>query len=312
MPELFPFFGREFTTPALLAQEFHPVVPGGLDQLAHAALQLRRRVEILVTGSLGCGQRRQVPAVGAVPPAFQYSCRVHMRFGLQCFKEFHEQVRPRAVQSGQPLDVHAGRRRGMMQEKRDRPAHQGGPAGLHPGTHRPAPLSRFFLGGLHHPRQAPAGQANRLAEPLEQQFPVDAGRDLRHEGAGKLREARPAVHGFQVDLARQLAHEEIRQRQPFVQRFLKARVDALPEGPSETERASSRTTLLAEAEAPGEKTARAMLETPNGYTLTFQAAVEIAARVVRGEAPTGFHTPSSAFGADFVLELPDCVRTDLD
>lgn len=101
-------------------------------------------------------------------------------------------------------------------------------------------------------------------------------------------------------------------RQPLVQRFLKARVDAMPEGPSEAERASSRATLLAEAEAPGEKTARAMLETPNGYTLTHQAAVEIALRVLRGDAPTGFHTPSSAFGADFVLELPDCIRTDLD
>lgn len=101
-------------------------------------------------------------------------------------------------------------------------------------------------------------------------------------------------------------------RQPFVQRFLKARIDSLPEGPSKEERASSRSLLLAEAEAPGGQQARAMLETPHGYTLTYQAALESALRTARDEAPTGFQTPSSAFGPDFVLELPDCVRTDLD
>jgi len=101
-------------------------------------------------------------------------------------------------------------------------------------------------------------------------------------------------------------------RQPIMQRFLKARVDSLPEGPSEEERRSSRSLLLAEAEASGGRVARSLLETPNGYTFTCQAAVEIAVRTAHGEAPIGFQTPSSAFGADFVLALPDCERSDLD
>jgi short subunit dehydrogenase-like uncharacterized protein len=53
------------------------------------------------------------------------------------------------------------------------------------------------------------------------------------------------------------------------------------------------------------------LETPSGYRLTYQAAVEIALRVAGGEAPVGYHTPSSAFGADFVLGLPECRRVDV-
>ena len=101
-------------------------------------------------------------------------------------------------------------------------------------------------------------------------------------------------------------------RLPTVQRFLKARIDSLPEGPDEETRASSTSLLLAEAEAPGGRVVRSMLRTPTGYTLTCQAAVEIAARVASGSAPAGFQTPSSAFGADFVLDLPDCERTDLD
>jgi len=97
-----------------------------------------------------------------------------------------------------------------------------------------------------------------------------------------------------------------------LQRFLKSRIDKMPPGPDEAARSATGAILLAEAEGPGGQTARARLETPSGYQLTYQAAVEIAARVVRGEAPTGYHTPSSAFGADFVLDLPDCRRFDVD
>jgi short subunit dehydrogenase-like uncharacterized protein len=49
---------------------------------------------------------------------------------------------------------------------------------------------------------------------------------------------------------------------------------------------------------------------PEGYTLTVQAALAILARVLRGEAPAGFQTPSLAYGADLVLELEGVVRTD--
>jgi short subunit dehydrogenase-like uncharacterized protein len=98
----------------------------------------------------------------------------------------------------------------------------------------------------------------------------------------------------------------------WVQRFLKSRIDKMPAGPDEAARSATGAMLLAEAEGPGDQLARARLETPSGYELTYQAAIEIAARVVRGEAPTGHHTPSSAFGADFVLDLPGCRRFDFD
>jgi short subunit dehydrogenase-like uncharacterized protein len=97
-----------------------------------------------------------------------------------------------------------------------------------------------------------------------------------------------------------------------IQRFLKSRIDKMPPGPDEATRKATGAMLLAEAEGPADQIARARLETPSGYRLTHQAAIEIAARVVRGEAPTGYHTPSSAFGADFVLDLPGCRRFDID
>lgn len=101
-------------------------------------------------------------------------------------------------------------------------------------------------------------------------------------------------------------------RRPAVQRFLKARVEAMPEGPEARVRNGTRALLLAEVEGPGDQLARTLLETPSGYALTPVAAVECARRVAAGEAPTGFQTPSTAFGGDFVLSLPGCVRTDLE
>jgi short subunit dehydrogenase-like uncharacterized protein len=43
---------------------------------------------------------------------------------------------------------------------------------------------------------------------------------------------------------------------------------------------------------------------PEGYELTVLAALESAARVLRGDVSAGATTPSKAFGADFVTTLP--------
>jgi short subunit dehydrogenase-like uncharacterized protein len=100
-------------------------------------------------------------------------------------------------------------------------------------------------------------------------------------------------------------------RRDRVQRFLNARVDAMPEGPDERTRTDTRALILAEVEGPGGQLARTLLETPSGYALTPHSAVEAATRAASGQAPVGYHTPATAFGADFVLDLPDCRRTDL-
>jgi len=52
------------------------------------------------------------------------------------------------------------------------------------------------------------------------------------------------------------------------------------------------------------------LVTPETYALTVDAATATAQRALDGEAPDGFQTPSTAFGADFVLSLDGVERTD--
>jgi short subunit dehydrogenase-like uncharacterized protein len=54
-----------------------------------------------------------------------------------------------------------------------------------------------------------------------------------------------------------------------------------------------------------------LMQTQEGYTLTAQASLAIIERVLAGDAPAGFQTPSSAYGADLVLALDGVSREDL-
>ncbi len=95
-----------------------------------------------------------------------------------------------------------------------------------------------------------------------------------------------------------------------VRALLQRRIDAAPAGPDEATRARGRSFLWGEASDADGRTVTARLEAPEGYSLTADAALRIALRVLAGEAEPGFRTPSRVFGADFVLELDGVTRID--
>jgi len=95
-----------------------------------------------------------------------------------------------------------------------------------------------------------------------------------------------------------------------VQGYLKRRIQAGPPGPSDEERARGQSLLWGEATDSVGGRVVSRLRGPEGYTLTMLAALAVVARVLNGEAPPGFKTPSLAYGPDFVLELPGVARTD--
>jgi short subunit dehydrogenase-like uncharacterized protein len=99
---------------------------------------------------------------------------------------------------------------------------------------------------------------------------------------------------------------------PMVQRFLKGRIEKMPEGPTDEQRAKARHVLIGEARNATGETVRSRMTTPEGYTLTSRTSLEIASRVCAGKFKPGFQTPSLMFGPDFILDFEGCRREDLN
>ena len=72
-----------------------------------------------------------------------------------------------------------------------------------------------------------------------------------------------------------------------------------------------RSVVLGEAVDPSGRRAVAIQRHPDTYGLTALAAVELAMRALRGDAPPGWQTPAMAYGPDVVLALPGVSREDL-
>ncbi len=73
----------------------------------------------------------------------------------------------------------------------------------------------------------------------------------------------------------------------------------------------ARSVVYGEAQDANGKKVASILRGPGGYAFTALLAVEIAERVLRGEAKPGWQTPSTAFGPDLPLAVPGVTREDL-
>jgi short subunit dehydrogenase-like uncharacterized protein len=100
-------------------------------------------------------------------------------------------------------------------------------------------------------------------------------------------------------------------RSGVVRRALAAGVRRGAAGPSEAERARGVSLLWGEAVAADGDRVAARMRGASGYLLTAQTAVHLAGKALRGEVSAGFQTPSRAYGADVILEIPGITRTDV-
>jgi short subunit dehydrogenase-like uncharacterized protein len=93
--------------------------------------------------------------------------------------------------------------------------------------------------------------------------------------------------------------------------FLKWLIGVLnPTGPSKYKNEHGFALLIAEV-SDGKQTFRAKLRTPEAYHLTALTSVEITKRVLSSDYKPGFQTPSTAYGADFILGFDGVTREDL-
>jgi short subunit dehydrogenase-like uncharacterized protein len=113
-----------------------------------------------------------------------------------------------------------------------------------------------------------------------------------------------AVPGMRLLQMKMMRYFSLLIRLGLVQRLVKWWIGFSVKGPEMSERQSDSTELYGEVvNAAGEKKALVM-STPNGYDLTFDAAVSAVERCLSLEkVEAGAQTPSSAFGKDFVTSL---------
>ncbi|MDF1667704.1 MAG: saccharopine dehydrogenase NADP-binding domain-containing protein [Planctomycetota bacterium] len=95
-----------------------------------------------------------------------------------------------------------------------------------------------------------------------------------------------------------------------IQNFLKKRIQKGPAGPTEEQRAEWKTCLWGEATNAAGRKVVSRLVGPEGYTLTARTALAIIERVLSGDAPIGYQTPASAYGADLITEIEGVTRSD--
>jgi len=75
-------------------------------------------------------------------------------------------------------------------------------------------------------------------------------------------------------------------------------------GPTAAQRASGRSSFWGRVSFAAGREVTATMVTANGYHLTVLTAVKAVERVLQGGIAPGFHTPSQAFGKDFILDVP--------
>ncbi len=88
-----------------------------------------------------------------------------------------------------------------------------------------------------------------------------------------------------------------------VQRFLKRRAAAMSPGPDAQRRAATHCHVWGEARDARGAEAHIEITTPNGYALTVDSALGIAAHVLDAKPAGGYYTPSQLMGADYVMKL---------
>jgi short subunit dehydrogenase-like uncharacterized protein len=95
-----------------------------------------------------------------------------------------------------------------------------------------------------------------------------------------------------------------------VRALLGAALRLAPPGPDDEARARGAALVWGAAWDDEGRRVESRMRTPEGYRLTSITAVEAARRLLSGGVPPGFHTPSTAWGADWLLEQDGVERED--
>lgn len=98
-------------------------------------------------------------------------------------------------------------------------------------------------------------------------------------------------------------------RSDNMQKIIKPLMRQSQRGPSSAQMQRGRSEVWAKL-SDGRKFVVGRVFTPDHYVMTAQFACAAAQRAALGQVPTGYQTPASAFGADFILQFEGVTRVD--
>lgn len=99
-------------------------------------------------------------------------------------------------------------------------------------------------------------------------------------------------------------------RSEFVKKRARAKIIAGKAGPSDEQRAKTKTYLVGTVTDKKGNELTSTLETQEGYTLTAMISVDVAQKIAAGNFKPGFQTPSLAYGKDLITEVSGFVFED--
>jgi short subunit dehydrogenase-like uncharacterized protein len=93
-------------------------------------------------------------------------------------------------------------------------------------------------------------------------------------------------------------------RTTFIRKKIMNKINALPSGPSDEQRAKATGMVWGRATNSTGKTVTAMLCGPEGYTITAHASLLIIQKVLNQNFKPGYQTPASVYGEALIAEVP--------
>jgi len=88
-----------------------------------------------------------------------------------------------------------------------------------------------------------------------------------------------------------------------IQAWFKKQIERKVQGPTPEEREMTISQIWGRVRTKEGRSVEGTLTLPEGYTFTADSSIRSLDRVLRGDVPAGAHTPSRAFGAEFIREM---------
>jgi short subunit dehydrogenase-like uncharacterized protein len=92
-------------------------------------------------------------------------------------------------------------------------------------------------------------------------------------------------------------------RTQWMRNIIQNKINQRPAGPSDEQRAKGKTYVWACVKNAKGEQRNASIQTSDGYTVTYEACLLIAVKILKGEWKPGYQTPASAYGEHLVHEL---------